>query len=484
MTQTTTNPEDVKLPPLTSLAYGAQHVLAMYGGIIAPPIIIGTAAGFSVIQIAGVLTASLLISGIATIFQTLRIGPFGSGLPVVQGVSFTGVSTMAVIASDNGIQALYGAIIVAAIVGFLVTPLMGRIFHLFPPVVSGSIILVVGLSLFPVAFNWIIDGTGGETHASMKNIALAFFTFIVIIALNKFSSGLIARLSILLGLLVGTLAAIPFGMVDFGSVGGGSIVALPDIFPGGGPVFHLGVIFTLTIVVIVNMVETATAGIIAVGEVIGTDVSSERISGGLRVDMLATGIGPIFGVMPLSVFAQNVGVVAVTKIHSRFVVAYGGGILVVLGLLPIAGRVVASVPSPVLGGAGLVLFGMVASSGIGLLSKVDLNDTRSMLIVSSSVSVGLIPEMVPGFWAGAPDWIAPTLASGICLTTVVAFIMNLVFSKNVRTVKAPAPYIRHVTQPGHPGKETAEVNLGYESGAQGEALDDDEHRVVESHIES
>lgn len=421
---------DSRLSIAASIGYGAQHVMAMYGGIIAPPLIIGSAAGFDLAAIAGLVTASLLLSGVATIFQTLRAGPFGSGLPVVQGVSFTGVSTMALIASERGIQVLYGAIIVAGVVGFVLTPLFGRLMRFFPPVVAGTIILVVGLSLMPVAFNWVMGTEGEENYGAMENVIVAFASVAIVLTLNHvFQGGVIARLSILLGLVLGTVVAIPFGMVDFSAVSDGPVVALPEIFPGGHPILDIGTIATLLIVVIVNMVETGTAGILAVGNVVGVEPTAKRMTGGLRVDMAATAAGPVFGVMPLSVFAQNVGVVAVTKVYSRYVVAYGGGILVLLGLLPILGRVVASVPTPVLGGVGMVLFGMVASSGIGLLRDVNTNSERNLLIISLGVAVGLIPEMVPAFWSTLPAWLELTFQSGVCVTTLVTVGLNAIMKE-------------------------------------------------------
>ncbi|WGW11746.1 nucleobase:cation symporter-2 family protein [Saxibacter everestensis] len=422
-------PEDEKYPFWQTLAYGTQHILAMYGGVIAPPIIVGTAAGLSAGEIALLLTAGLFVSGASTMLQTLGVWKFGSRLPVVQGISFISVSTMVVIVSDQGLPTLFGAIIVAGAAAFLVAPLFGAVIRFFPPVVTGSIIIVIGISLLPIALTWIQGGVGAENFGSMSNLGLAGFTFVVIMLLSRLFQGAISRLSILLGIIIGTALAAVMGQADFSTVGDGPVFAVPGLMPFGAPEFSFGAIVSMFIVCLIIMIETATAGIITVGEIIGAKVDAKRITAGLRADMISTTVAPIFGTFPLGAFAQNVGLVALTGIRSRYAVAAGGGVMLLLGLLPIVGRVVAAIPYPVLGGAGIVLFGTVAASGIRSLATVRFDGNLNLVIVAVTVGVGIIPQLAPDFWSSAPGWLAVVLHSGITAAAVLAILLNLFFNE-------------------------------------------------------
>ncbi|HET7306175.1 MAG TPA: nucleobase:cation symporter-2 family protein [Segeticoccus sp.] len=424
-------PEDQMYGPGTLFTYGTQHILTMYGGVIAPPLIVGGAAKLSPGDMALLVTAGLFISGLATLLQTLGIGPFGSRLPIVQGISFASVSTMVAIASDGGVRPVFGAIIVAGLIGLVASSFFAQLVRLFPAVVTGSIITVIGLSLMPVAFTWCMGGAGAEDLGSMTNIGFAGLTLVVILVISRVFQGAISRLSILIGLVVGTLIAALTGQADFSRVGSADVVALPQVFHFGTPTFQAGAIVSMTIVVFVIMTET-TADILAIGEILDTKVDAKRVADGLRADMAATTVAPVFGSFPCSAFAQNVGLVALTGIKSRFAVAAGGLVLVVLGLLPVVGAVVAAIPYPVLGGAGIVLFGSVAASGIRTLSRVQYHDNLNMVIVSVSIAVGIIPIASPDFWNAFPDWFGVIMHSGISATAVVAVVLNLLFNEVTR----------------------------------------------------
>jgi NCS2 family nucleobase:cation symporter-2 len=410
------------------LAYGTQHILTMYGGVIAPPLIVGGAAGLSPGDMALLVTAGLFVSGLATLLQTLGLGPFGSRLPIVQGISFASVSTMVAIASEDGLRPVFGAIIVAGLIGLVASSFFAQLVRLFPAVVTGTIITVIGLSLLPVAFTWAMGGAGAKDLGSMANIGYAGLTLLIILAISRLFQGAVSRLSILIGLVAGTAVAALTGKADFSSVGDAKVVALPQLFHFGSPTFEVGAIVSMTIVVFVIMTET-TADILAIGEIVETTVDAKRVADGLRADMAATTIAPVFGTFPASAFAQNVGLVALTGIKSRYAVATGGGVLLLLGLLPVVGAVVAAIPYPVLGGAGIVLFGSVAASGIRTLSRVDYQDNLNMVIVSVAVSVGIIPIAAPTFWDGFPDWFATIMHSGISATALVAVVLNLLFNE-------------------------------------------------------
>ncbi|WP_211489937.1 nucleobase:cation symporter-2 family protein [Georgenia thermotolerans] len=423
-------PEDEKYSVGRTFLYGLQHIMTMYGGVIAPPLIIGQAAGLHGAQVGILVSAALLVSGAATLLQTVGIPFFGSQLPLIQGTSFASVSTMVAIVTNNGgLPAVFGSIIVAGAIGLIISPFFAQIIRFFPPVVTGTIITVIGLSLLPVAVNWMMGGAAqAPGYGSVANIALAIVTLVVVLLLSRFLQGTISRLSILLGIVAGTVLAAALGMADFSAVGNGPVAALPTPFAFGTPVFQAGAIISMTIVVVVIMTET-TADIIAVGEIVGTKVDPRRVGDGVRADMAATTLAPLLNSFPASAFAQNVGLVAITGIKSRWAVAAGGSVLFVLGLLPVLGRVVAAIPPPVLGGAGIVLFGSVAASGIRTLSKVEYDNTLNLVLVAVAVSFGIIPIVAPTFYDGFPQWVGMVFHSGISAAAVVAVVLNLLFNE-------------------------------------------------------
>lgn len=428
-TTASTRPEDERHPPGKLLAYGTQHILTMYGGVIAPPLIVGGAAGLSAGDMALLVTAGLFLSGLATLLQSLGLGPFGSRLPIVQGISFASVSTMVAIASEDGLRPVFGAVIVAGLIGLVLSSFFAQLVRLFPAVVTGSLITVIGLSLMPVAFRWAMgNDQQAADFGSMANIGYAGLTLLIILVISRVFQGAISRLSILLGLVLGTVVAALAGRADFSAVGDAKPFALPAVLHFGTPTFEIGAIVSMTIVMLVIMTET-TADILAIGEIVETDVDAKRVADGLRADMASTTIAPLFGTFPCSAFAQNVGLVALTGIKSRYVVATGGLVLLLLGLLPMVGAVVAAIPYPVLGGAGIVLFGSVAASGIRALSRVDYQDNLNMVIVAVSIAVGVIPIAAPTFWDGFPEWFAVIMHSGISATALVAVALNYLFNE-------------------------------------------------------
>jgi xanthine permease len=430
-------PEDERLPVARSFLYGLQHVLTMYGGIIAVPLIVGTAAGLEGADVAVLIASALFIGGAATILQSWGVPFFGSQLPLVQGVSFAGVATMlAILAGGGGLPAVFGAVLVAGLIGLVLAPFFAKVIRFFPPVVTGVVITTIGLTLMPVAANWAMGGNAqAEGYGSMANIGLAALTFAIVLLLSKVGIAAVSRLSILLAIVIGTLVAAALGMADFSGVGDGAVVAVPSPFAFGMPTFQIAAIISMTIVILVTMTET-TADILAVGEIVRSKVDSRRIADGLRADMLSSSLAPVFNSFTQTAFAQNVGLVAITGIRSRFVVSAGGAIMLVLGLLPVLGRVVASVPTPVLGGAGIVLFGTVAASGIRTLAKVEYEGTMNLVIVASSLAFGMIPIVSPTFYDGFPAWFVTIFHSGISSAAIMAVLLNLVFNE-LRAGNAP-----------------------------------------------
>ncbi|MFT4164074.1 MAG: nucleobase:cation symporter-2 family protein [Microlunatus sp.] len=430
-------PEDERLGIGPTIGYGVQHILAMFGGVIAVPLIVGGAAGLDSAEKALLVACGLFVSGASTLLQTLGVPFFGAQLPLVQGTSFAAVSTMLAIIGDKGgagLQSAYGAIIVAAAIGLVITPFFARIVKFFPAVVTGSIITVIGLSLMPVAAGWI---TGQETitvdgetvpnpdYAALSGVGLALFTFAIVIVLSKIEK--LSRMAVLLGLAIGTVVALFTGQATLAPVASASVIALPQPFAFGVPTFAIGAIISMFIVVLVIMVET-TADLLAVGEVVGSRVDSHRVGNGLRADMVSSAIAPVFNSFPATAFAQNVGLVALSGIKSRFAVAAGGVLLLVLGLSPKAAALFSVIPGPVLGGAGIVLFGTVAASGVRTLSKVSYQGNNNLVIVAASVGFGLIPVVSSSFWHSFPEWFVTIFHSGISSCAIMAVALNLFFN--------------------------------------------------------
>jgi len=424
-----TRPEDENPGLAANLAFGFQHVLTMYGGIIAVPLIIGEAAGLPPDELGLLITACLFMGGLATLLQTLGIPLFGSQLPLVQGVSFSGVATMiAILNTGGGLPAIFGAVMAASLIGLIVTPTFSRIIRFFPPLVTGIVITTIGLTLMPVAALWAMGGnSAAPDFGSMGHIGLAAGTLAIVLVLTRLGNATVSRLSILIAILIGTLAAAATGQADFSHVTQGDYFGLPSLFHFGWPTFHVAAIVSMFIVIIVTLVETS-ADILAVGDIIDTRIDSRRLGNGLRADMLSSMIAPLFGSFTQSAFAQNVGLVAVTGVKSRYVVAFGGLILIALGLAPVMGRVVACIPAPVLGGAGIVLFGTVAASGIRTLARVDYEGNANLVIVATGIGAGIVPIIAPRFYDAFPTWFSTIFQSGISSAAVVAIIMNLAFN--------------------------------------------------------
>lgn len=426
-----THPVDEVLPTGTLLLYGLQHVMTMYAGLVAVPLIVGQALGLPFADITYLLAATLLVAGLATVLQTIGIWRIGARLPLVQGVSFAAVASMIAIGTAGGggragLTLILGATLVAGLIGFAIAPLFHRLVRLFPPVVTGTVITVIGVSLLPVAVRWASGASEGEP-GDPASIGLAGFTLLVIVLVYRFLPGFWSRIAILVSLVAGTALAAALGMADFSRIGEADWFAVSTPFHFGTPQFSIAAIVSMTVVMLVIMTET-TADLLAVGEIVGRPADGRRIVAGLRADTLSTAVsGGLLNSFPASAFAQNVGLVAITGIRSRFVVAAGGGILVVLGLFPKLGAVIASVPQPVLGGAGLALFATVAASGIRALGAVDFTGHANLVIVAVSLGLGVLPIASPAFWEHFPEWFRTVFDSGISAAAVAAVLLNLLF---------------------------------------------------------
>jgi len=426
------HPVDQSLPPLKLVTTGLQHVAAMYAGVVAPPLVIGAAVGLSVSELTFLTGASLFLAGIATLLQTIGVWRIGARLPFVNGVTFASVAPMLAInkseGPDNALPVIFGACMVAAALGFLVAPYFSKLVRFFPPVVTGTVITLIGVSLMPVAFNW---AQGGDPQApefgSAKNIAMAGITLVVVLLLRRFTRGFVKQIAVLLGLVAGTLLAVPAGLTDFSALQQADVIGFPTPFHFGAPQFAVAAIVSMCVVMLVSMTES-TADMLALGEIVERPADEKTIAAGLRADTLGSFVSPFFNGFLVTAFAQNIGLVAMTKIRSRWVVAAGGGILILMGLCPVAAALIATVPQPVLGGAGVVLFGSVAASGIRTLAKADLGNDNNIMIVAVSLAVGVVPVAAPDFYHVLPESARIILDSGISTGCVTAVALNLVFN--------------------------------------------------------
>ena len=417
-----------KLPITQLIPFGLQHVLAMYAGALAVPLIVGKAIGLGHADIAFLIAADLFTCGIATLIQTLGIGNFiGTKLPALMGCSFVSVGPMIVIGNQYGITAIYGAVITAGAILFLCAGLFGKLVKFFPPVVTGTVITTVGLSLMPTAINNSAGGLGSEGYGDPKNLILAGITLIVVILVNRFLKGFLQAISVLIGLIVGTILAGFMGMLDFSSVSNASWFGFIKPFHFGLPEFKPEAILSMTLVSLVVAIE-AIGVFLGLGDICKKEVKEKDIASGIRGEGLAQVLGGVFNSFPYATFSQNVGLVALSGVKTRWVCVTSGVILVVLGLIPKFGEIGAAIPMSVLGGATLAMFGMVAVSGVKILKSVDFSKPGNMLIVAISIGIGLGFENAPAALEHTPTLVKLLLEDGIVAASLLSLILNVVFN--------------------------------------------------------
>ncbi|MBM7060754.1 purine permease [Pseudomonas sp. UL073] len=424
------SPVDQRLPLLQLLLVGFQHVLLMYGGAVAVPLIVGQAAGLSREEIAFLINADLLVAGIATLVQSLGLGPIGIRMPVMMGASFAAVGSMVVMAGmpGVGINGIFGATIAAGLFGMLIAPFMSRIVRFFPPLVTGTVITSIGMSLFPVAINWAGGGSeAGSHYGAPEFLILSSVVLLTILLISRFMTGLWVNISVLLGLGLGYLLAACFGMVDLGGMDSRPWFDVVTPLHFGVPEFHLAPVLAMCLVVVIIFVES-TGMFLALGKVTDTEISPQRLRRGLLCDAGASFFAGFFNTFTHSSFAQNIGLVQMTGVRSRYVTATAGVLLIGFSLVPKVAFLVASIPPAVLGGAGIAMFGMVASSGIRILQEADIGDRRNQLLIAVSIGMGMVPVVRPDFFANLPHWLEPITHSGIAMTSIWAVALNLLFN--------------------------------------------------------
>ena len=417
-------------PPMGQAApLGLQHVLAMFASNVTPSIIVAGAAGlqFGGIEQVYLIQMAMLFAGIATLFQTVGFGPVGARLPIMQGTSFAFVGVLAGIAATQGLGVALTSCIIGGLIHFALGSVIANIRYLFPPLVTGLVILAIGLYLVPVGIKYAAGGAAdfqmaAESFGSLMHWTVALTVIVVALGFKFMTKGILSNAAILLGLIAGYLVAFMFGMVNFAAVGKASWVTGLQTLPYGFE-FNLGAVIGVTIVSIVSAVETIgdTSATAKAGA--GREATDEEISGATYADGLGTAVAGVFGGLPNTSFSQNVGIVGMTGIMSRHVVTIAGAIMVICGLIPKIGAIIASMPLPVLGGGVIVMFGMVAAAGLNVLSEIKMS-RRNMIIIALSLSIGLGFNLVPSAVQYLPGIWKTLATSAVAPTAFLAIILN------------------------------------------------------------
>ncbi|MFX3622765.1 MAG: xanthine permease PbuX [Ectobacillus sp.] len=424
----------MKQHPLQIFSLGIQHMLAMYAGAIIVPLIVGGALGLNQRELTYLVSIDLLMCGIATILQSLNNRFFGIGLPVVLGCTFTAVGPMIAIGKQYGVSAIYGAIIAAGLFVVLLAGFFGKLVKLFPPVVTGSVVTVIGVTLVPVAINDMAGGVGSKDFGSVENLALAFGVLLFIILVYRLFDGFIRSISILLGLIFGTIIASFMGKVSFNAVAEADWIRGVQPFYFGTPTFELTPIVTMVLVACVGIVE-ATGVYFALADICSKKLEGKELAKGYRAEGLAIILGGVFNAFPYTTYSQNVGLVQLSGVKNRVIIYTCGAMLIILGFIPKIAALTTIIPKPVLGGAMLAMFGMVMAYGIKMLSAVNFAKQENLLIVACSVGIGLGITVVPTLFSQFPESIRILTDNGIVLGSVTAVMLNVIFNLAPKRIK-------------------------------------------------
>ena len=422
-------------PPLAkSLILGFQHLLSALPGIIGAPLVVASVLGFSIQETVILVNASMLMSGVGSIIQGLGITQLklGSRLPVVQGTSFAFVGVSITIGFQYGFAAVVGATIVGGLFEIFLSFFIHRIRQLFPPVVTGTVVCLIGMTIFPVAVDWLAGGKGAEDYGSLMYLGVGGVVFFVVIFFNQWFKGFISSAAILIGLVCGYFLWAALGLLDLTPVSEAAFIAIPNPLYFGIE-FHVGAIIAMCIVYTVSMVESV-GDYLALSNYCDQELEGERLSAGIRCEGLNSAVAGIFNSMPTTSFSQNIGVVGITGVASRYVVAFAGGILVTAGLLPKFGALIVSVPEPVIGGAGLIMFGMILAGGIGILRKIDFS-RRNTMVLALGIAAGLTVTYRPEIVNELPDLVRMICGNGVALGAIVTVVANLVLPKDKASEK-------------------------------------------------
>lgn len=414
------------------LLFGIQHIFAAFGGIIVVPLVISSSLGLDTKVTTTLISASILASGFTTIIQARGVGGVGARVACIMGTDFTFVSPAISVGSVLGLPGIIGATILGSlfeiILSFFIKPLM----KFFPPLVTGTVVALIGLTLLPVSIDWAAGGVGAADYGSMRNVGIAMFVLVVTLMLNNYGKGIISSASILIGIVVGYIVCIPMGLVNFDAVKEASWVSIPKVM-------EFGVTFdSKAVLAFLPAYFVATIGTVgclkAIGETSNIDLKEKKVAAGVLADGVGSALGGMVGSFPNTSFSQNIGIISLTKVASRHVAVMAGILLALLGFLPKISAVITAIPTPVLGGVGIMMFGTVAAAGIRTLSKIKLTE-RNLLIIAISMGLGLGVTFRPEFIAQLPEAFRMIFSSGISTGTIAALILNVVLKEDKKEIE-------------------------------------------------
>jgi NCS2 family nucleobase:cation symporter-2 len=429
------HPVDEVLPAGRTMLLGLQHMSIMYAGSVAVPLIVGAALKLDKPTIGLLVNADLLVAGIATLIQSVGIGKLlGIRLPVVAGATFSVVNPMIMIGAQYGLTAVYGAMLASGVFGLLIARPFAKMIRFFPALVSGTLLVVIGVSLIgPGAALIAGHDTEAPDYAAASHIGLAFGVIALVVLFTRFLRGFAAQIGPLLALAIGLVVAIPMGLTNFSVVSQASWFGLTSPFHFGAPTFPAAAVLSMCVVLLVTYTES-TADLIAVAEITGKKLSDADLARGLATDGVSAVLGGVMNSFPDTAFAQNVGLVQMTGVRSRWVVSVTGGLLLIMGLVPKVGAFIAAIPEPVIGAVAVVMFAMVSAVGIQTLRKVEYTGNHNTFVVAVSIGVGMLPAVALDrfgnsvFFQHFPHWVQTICGSPITVTAVVAFVLNLLFN--------------------------------------------------------
>jgi uric acid transporter len=422
----TAHPVDEVPTPGRLTALGLQHVFVMYAGTVAVPYVIGSALGMSAADIAQLISANTIFAGLGTILTTAGLWKIGARLPIVLGPSANVIGSVILIGKNYGLPTVWGTCIMAGTAMAICAPVIGRLRRFFPAVVMGTMLTLVGIMLVPIGVRLITNFKPNDPVAG-KNLIMATGTIVIVALLMRLLPPMLRQMAILLGLIVATIIALLLGEADIGRVLQGNLFGFA-VTPNFGQVsFDLGAAISVIVLMVVLMFEVLPQ-LVAVGELVGKEATSERVSGGVLADGLTSLVGGLFGAFPLVTYSQNIGVLGMTRTRSRYIATAAGVFLVVLGLFPPLGRLVAAVPGPIIGGVALVMFTAIGVVGIKILSRVDFNQPQNLFIVAASLGVGFIPLAAPNFYGAWPSNLRTIFDSPVGAGLIAAILLNLLFN--------------------------------------------------------
>ena len=413
-------------PKGLAILLALQHILAAFAGIIAVPLVVASALGLPVEQTSALVSAAIFVAGLATILQSKGLGPIGARVSGMMGTDFTFANPAISVGSQFGLAGVVGATIAGSFVEIILSRFIKPLMRFFPPLITGTVVTLIGITLLPVSMDWAAGGVGSNDYGSVENVSIAFVVMLFTLFLNHYGKGMLKTASVFFGMVFGYVLCVFLGKVDLSAVSDAAWAALPNVF-GFGVRFELSAILAFIPAYVVSLI--GTVGIMmAIGEASGQKMTSERAANGVLADGVGSLLAGIFGAGPNTAFSQNVGLIALTKVASRQVMILAGIILALLGVFPKISALISIMPQPVLGGVGVIMFGLVAAQGVKTLATVKMGD-RELLIISLAFALGIGVTVRPELLSNLPQALQMIFSSGISTGTIVALILNQVLKE-------------------------------------------------------